>query len=187
MTIEISVLLLVFLLAAILTIYNHRQAAALRGIESLVQDFVAMQIRDRRTQQVAGLAERIDPFEWLSTQINAELEKPIRITDVARVVLDVCAVELRTENGPSVIASTSTKSEIVRYDRRVRANGKRKSAKVRVANFASRPLLNGRRVKVIERVMSQTSEFFDLEAGAVGKRLNVRWNNPSRLWFYVVK
>jgi len=44
-------------------------------------------------------------------------------------------------------------------------------------------------VKTIERVMSQTDEFFDLEASAVAARLNgnVRWDNPSRLWFYVVR
>ena len=191
MSIEFSVVLLLFLLTVILTVYNHRQASALRGVERLVEDFVAMQIRDRRTKHIEGLAERINPFEWLSTQVNAEMEKPIRITEVARIVPEVNAVELRTENGVRVIASTSTKSEIMRFDRRVRANGKKKSAKDRVANFASHPLLNKSRwgwgVTTIERVMSQVGEFFDLEASAVAERIGVKWDNPSRLWFYVVK
>ena len=73
MTVEISVALLVFFLTIILAVYNQRQASALRGMERLVQDFVAMQIRDRRTRHIDGLAERIDPLEWLAHQASSEL------------------------------------------------------------------------------------------------------------------
>ena len=187
MTIEISVLVLVFLLAAILTIYNHRQAAALRGIERLVQDFVALQIGDRRNQHVEGLAERINPFEWLSSQVSAELDAPLTITEVARTVPEAGAVELRASNNKRIVVSTFSKSEIMRYDHRMRASGKGKSAKDRVASFAAHPLLDKSRWIVIERVMSQTNEFFDLEAEAVAKRIGVQWDKPSRLWFYVAK
>ncbi|HUI87292.1 MAG TPA: hypothetical protein VLX61_01080 [Anaerolineales bacterium] len=190
MSIEFSVALLILFLTVILTVYNQRQASALRGVERSVQDFLAMQIRDRRARRAEDLARRIDPFEWLAEQVNAELEKPIRITEVARVVHEVNAVELRTESGVRVIASTSTRAEIMRFDRRLRSKSGR-SAKDRVASFASRPLLGksrwGWRVTSIERVMSQVGEFFDLEAGAVAERIGVTWDNPSRLWFYVVK
>ena len=187
MTIEISVLLLVFMLTVILTIYNHRQAAALRGVERLVQDFVAMQIRDRRSQHVEGLDERINPFEWLSSQVSAELDAPLTITEVVRIAPEARAAELRASNGKRVVVSTFSKSEIMRYDRRMRASGKGKSAKERVASFAAHPLLDKSRWVAIERVMSQTNEFFDLEADAVAKRVGVQWNMPSRLWFYVAK
>jgi len=35
--------------------------------------------------------------------------------------------------------------------------------------------------------MSQSNEFFDIEASAVAERLGLKWDKPSRLWFYVVK
>ena len=79
----------------------------------------------------------------------------------------------------------------MRFDRRLRTAGRKKSAAERVASFAARPLLGKSRwgwgVKTVERVMSQANEFFDIEAGAVAERIGVKWDKPSRLWFYVVK
>jgi HAMP domain-containing protein len=191
-TTELAVLMLMILLTAILTVYNHRQAAALRGVERLAQDFVAMQIRDRRRKAQDDIAGHIDPFAWLSKQINSELDgQPLTVTDAPRVVQEVQAVELHTSSGVRVIASTAGKAEIMRFDRRLRTNGKKKSAKDRVTSFASRPLLGNSRwgwgVVTLERVLSQNNEFFDLEASAVAERLGLKWDNPSRLWFYVVK
>ena len=191
MTVEISVALLVFFLTIILAVYNQRQASALRGMERLVQDFVAMQIRDRRTRHIDGLAERIDPLEWLAHQASSELDTPITISEVIRVVHDIQAVELRATSGLRVIASTSPRSDVMRFDRRLRAAGIKKNAAERVASFAARPLLGKSRwgwgVQVIERIMSQANEFFDIEADAVSERLGLKWEKPSRLWFYVVK
>ncbi|MBK7317637.1 hypothetical protein [Candidatus Villigracilis affinis] len=191
MSLELSTVLLVFLLAIILAVYNQRQASALRGMERLVQDFVAMQIRDRRTRHIDGLANYIDPLEWLANQASSELEAPLTISEVMRVIHEVQAVELRASNGQRIIVSTSPKSNLMRFDRRVRAAGRQKSAADRVASFASRPLLGRSRwgwgVQTIERIMSQTNEFFDVEADAVAERLGLKWDKPSRLWFYVVK
>ena len=191
MTVEISVALLVFFLTIILAVYNQRQASALRGMERLVQDFVAMQIRDRRTRHIDGLADRIDPLDWLARQASSELDTPLIISDVMRVVQDIQAVELRASSGLRVIVSTLPKADVMRFDRRLRAIGGRKSAVDRVSSFASRPLLGKSRwgwgVQIIERVMSQANEFFDVEANAVSERLGLNWDKPSRLWFYVVK
>lgn len=190
-SLEFSTVFLVFLLTLILTVYNQRQASALRGVERLVQDFVAMQIRDRRTRHIDGLADRIDPLEWLAQQVSSELDTTLVISEVMRVVHDIQAVELRASNGQRVIVSNLPKSDVMRFDRRLRVAGRKKSAAERVASFASRPLLGRSRwgwgVQTIERVMTQTNEFFDIEAGAVAERLGVKWDNPSRLWFYVVK
>jgi hypothetical protein len=191
MSLELSTVFLVFLLTIILAVYNQRQASALRGVERLVQDFVAMQIRDRRTRHIEGLADRIDPLEWLARQASSELDTPVTITEIMRVVHDIQAVELRTSSGQRMIVSTSPKSDVMRFDRRLRAAGRKKSAAERVASYASRPLLGKSRwgwgVQTVERVMSQANEFFDVEASAVAERLGVKWEAPSRLWFYVVK
>ena len=191
MTVEISVALLVFFLTIILAVYNQRQASALRGMERLVQDFVAMQIRDRRTRHIDGLADRIDPLDWLARQASSELDTPLIISDVMRVVQDIQAVELRASDGLRLIVSTLPKSDVMRFDRRLRAMGIKKNVAERVASFASRPLLGKSRwgwgVQTIERVMSQANEFFDIEADAVSERLDLKWGKPSRLYFYVVK
>ena len=191
MSLELSTVFLVFLLTVILAVYNQRQASALRGVEHLVQDFVAMQIRDRRTRHIEGLAERIDPLEWLARQASSELDTPITISEVIRVVHEIQAVELRASDGLRVIVSTLPRSDVMRFDRRLRAAGIKKNAAERVASFAARPLLGKSRwgwgVQVIERIMSQANEFFDIEADAVSERLGLKWEKPSRLWFYVVK
>ena len=76
MSLELSTVFLVFLLTVILAVYNQRQASALRGVERLVQDFVAMQIRDRRTRHIDGMSDRIDPLEWIACQVSSELDTP---------------------------------------------------------------------------------------------------------------
>ena len=191
MTLELSTVILVFLLTIILAVYNQRQASALRGVERLVQDFVAMQIRDRRTRHIEGLSNHIDVMEWLERQVNLELDIPLTISEIVRVVPDIQAVELRAASGQRVIVSTLAKSDVMRFDRRLRAAGRRTSAADRVASFAARPLLGRSRwgwgVQTVERVLSQANEFFDIEAAAVAERLGVKWDKPSRLWFYVVK
>lgn len=184
--IDFTVFLLVLFLTIILTVYNHRQAAALNRVALLVQDFVAMQIRDRRRAHQQSLAEHIDPLTWLSHQVSAGLEKPLVISDVMRVVHEINAVELRADGGRRVIVSTASLPEIRRYDKRLLASRNGKSAAGRMEAFAARPLLGRAKAVEVERVMDQQNEFFDLEAGAVGERLGVAWGNPLRLWFYVV-
>ncbi len=150
-----------------------------------------MQIRDRRTRHIEGLSNHIDVMEWLERQVSSELDIPLTISEIVRVVPDIQAVELRAASGQRVIVSTLAKSDVMRFDRRLRMAGKRKSAADRVASFAARPLLGRSRwgwgVQTVERVLSQNNEFFDIEAAAVAERLGVKWDKPSRLWFYVVK
>lgn len=187
MLIEISVLCLLFLLTLILTVYNQRQAAALRGIERLVQDFVAMQMRDRRAR--AGRELQLDPLAWLSALANAGLEQPLTASESLRIVQEVQAVELRTTDGRRLVVSPRPKSDLLRCDRRLRMQGGQ-SAAARVGAFAWRPLLNRSRwglgVQVIECSMSACGEFFDLEAAEVAKRFGLDWGLPTRLWCYVV-
>jgi hypothetical protein len=130
----------------------------------------------------------MDPLAWFSRQVSAELDEPITISEVLRVAHEIQTVELRALNGQRVIVSRLPKPDLLRFDRRLRASRNGKSASDRVTSFASRPLLgNGRGVVIIERVLSQVNEFFDLEASAVAERLGLKWDGPSRLWFYVLK
>jgi hypothetical protein len=187
MLIEYTTLALVILLSLILTIYNRRQATALRGMERLVEDFVSMQIRDRRAQTSRQL--QIDPLEWVARQVNSYLETPIQVTGVMRVLNDIQAVELRTEDNRRLVVSPSPKKELLNYDRRLRAKGG-SSATDRLENFAAKPLLGKSRwgfgIKAIERSLASVSEFFDIEAEYIAERFGTNWGQPTRLWFYVV-
>ena len=54
MSIEFSVALLVFLLTVILTVYNHRQASALRGVERLAHTRLIVDSHDAHNGGVVG-------------------------------------------------------------------------------------------------------------------------------------
>lgn len=189
MSLEILVVAMLIVFSLILTVYNHRQAEAMRGIERVAQDYHAMQMRSAR-RDYAGSLDTLNPLEWVSNQLSAGLPKPLQVVEAIRSVPEIDAVDLRTNDNRRVVVSIRPKSDIVLFDRRSRSV-KKKSAADRIADFASRPLLTKSRwgwgVKTVEKSMSQADEFFDLEAGAVGKRFGVNWDNPTRLYFHVVE
>ena len=187
---EYVAVILIAVLAVILSLQNKRMAKAIRGIESVVQDYYAMQIRARRTQQTHAIDASFNAYNWISEQASAGLEQRVQVTEVLRLAPEVNAVDLRTTDNQRLVVSTLPASDLLRFDKRLRANGG-KSAAGRLESFASRPLLNqskwGRGVQVVERTLSEQAEFFDLEAQAAGTRLGVNWGQPSKLWFYVVE
>jgi cell division protein FtsL len=65
MTIEIITFILICALALVLSLYHHRQAASLRAIESVAQDYFAMQFRSIR-REYAGALDTLDSFAWVS-------------------------------------------------------------------------------------------------------------------------
>ena len=188
--IEYLAVLLIAVLALILSLQNRRMASAIRGIESVVQDYYTMQLRARRVRQSKEIDTTFNAFEWISTQTSAGLELRIQVTEVLRLIPEINAVDLRTTDNRRVVVSTLRMPDLLRFDKRLRVHGG-KSPAGRVESFASRPLLNqskwGQGVQVVERALSENAEFFDLEAQAVGARLGMNWGQPTKLWFYVVE
>ena len=189
--IESIAILLIATLAIILSYYNQRMAVAIRGIERVVQDHYALQIRDRRSDaQTRSIDTTFNPLAWVSDQVNTGLNRPVQATEIIRLVPDMKAVDLRTTDNRRLVVSTLPISDILHFDKRLRA-GNGRSAEQRLEAFASRPLLTqsrtGRGVQTIERVLSDTAEFFDLEAQAAGTHFGTQWQAPTRLWFYVVE
>lgn len=188
--IETIAVLLIAVLAILLSLQNRRMASSLRGMERVIQNYYAMQVRDRRKEQTRFIDESFNAFAWISDQASAGLDRPLEVTEVIRLVPEMNAVDLRTSDNRRLVVSTTAKSDILNFDKRLRTKGGRSASK-RLESFASRPLLNqsmwGRGVEVVERVLSDTAEFFDLEAQAAGTRLGIHWNNPTRLYFYVLE
>jgi len=186
MTTEIITFVLISTLALILSFYHHRQAASLRAMENVVQDYYAMQFRTLR-RQYAGALDILDPFAWASNHISAGMDRPMSVTDVIRIVPEVQAVDLRTSDNRRVVISPHSWRELYYFDRKARHA---KKGPDRLASFAARPLLTNSRfgwgIKSLECVTSNTDEFFDLEADVIGRKLGVQWNQPTRLYFHVV-
>ena len=182
MFIDIFTLFAVILLALILAFYNRRQADALRGVERMVKDFLAIQIRDRREKHKADL--NINATEWLGKLIKARVEQEFELQDISRIVPEVFAAEIRTSSGKKIIISTKAKAVLLQHDKNLRARGKKNSAIERISSIASAPLL-GRKFTTLEINMIDESEWFDLEAEQVGQTLGVNWGQPVRLWIYI--
>ena len=182
MFIDIFTLLAVILLALILAFYNRRQADALRGVERMVKDFLAIQIRDRREKRKTDL--NVDATEWLTKLINARTEQAVELQDILRTVPEVFAAEIRTASGKKIVISTKPKAVLRQYDKNIRARGKKNSAAERISAIASAPLL-GKKFTALEINMVEETEWFDLEAEQVGQALGVSWGQPVRLWIYI--
>lgn len=170
----IATLLAVLLLGAILTLYNSRQAAALREMEQVLSDWYLMQVAERREKQ--RQAVRVDdPLAWLGRHAGLTLTAVERKQEAAQ------AISFLTDNATRLVVSPLSPDRLKAALKPLEArNGK-------VANLVD-PLLgrHPRRVQVEERSILNGGKWFDIEAGQVGKALGVDWGEPTRLYFYRV-
>lgn len=185
MYVDILTLVAVVLLAAILAIYNRRQAKALQGVERIAQDYMALQLRDRRDERAAKLDE-LQPRGWLENLVNQRVDTPLSLGDTLRTVPEVFAAEISVpESNRKVVFSSLPLAALKRYDKSLRQR-KGDSATARIANVSAKPLIGRKKANVLEISMVEEGQFFDLEAEFVGNALGIRWQQPSRLWAYVL-
>ena len=187
---EILMFIMLSVFVVILTILSYSQASSMREMERVVQDYYAMNLR-RARRAYGGTLDTINQYVWVSNRLSARQSKPVQIIEVIRSIPEIGAVDLRTNDNRRVVVSVHPKMDILLFDRRTKVSKRsRKSVGDRIADFAVRPVLDGSRygwgVTTIEVAMSKTDEFFDMEADAVGKKLNVDWKTPTRLYFHVV-
>jgi hypothetical protein len=185
MYIDILTLLAVVLLAAVLSLYNRRQAESLRGMERMVQDFLALQLRDRRDARAAKL-DGLQPRAWLEKLLNRRVDTPLSLGDTLRTVPEVFAAEISVPDANrKVIFSSLPLADLKRYDKSLRQR-KGDSASARIANLSAKPLIGRKKPTVLEISMVAEGQYFDLEAEFVGNALGVQWQQLSRLWAYVL-
>ncbi len=170
----IATLAAVLLLGAILTLYNSRQASALREMEQVLSDWYLMQVAERREKQRQAI--RVDdPLAWLSQQAG------VKVVSVERRLDQPPAAAFLTEDAVRLVVSPLPPERLKAALKPLEAkNGK-------VANLVD-PLLgrNVRRVEVIERSILNAGEWFDVEAGQALQGLELPWGEPKRLYFYRV-
>jgi len=129
--IEISIFLLILLLAVILTYYNHRQARAIEVVRDMAEDLVSMQIRDRRAKYQADLAD-LDTDAWIENQVNNVLERKSEIAS-RQIITDIQVIDVRLKNGGRVLITPTGEGDLKRRDWRMGGS--------RLAAFAARPVL----------------------------------------------
>ncbi len=170
----IATLAAVLLLGAILTLYNSRQAAALREMEQVLSDWYLMQVAERRERQRQAIHVD-DPLAWLSRQAG------VKVVSAERRLDQPPAASFLTDNATRLVVSPLPPERLKAALKPLEAkNGK-------VANLVD-PLLgrSPRRVQVEERSILNAGEWFDVEAGQALKGLDLPWGEPKRLYFYRV-
>lgn len=170
----VATLVAVLMLGAILTLYNSRQAQALREMEQVLSDWYLMQVAEKREKERQAVKVE-NPLAWLEKQTG------LTLTGVERQQEQAQAVSFLTDNATRLVVSPLSPDRLKRVLKPLEAkNGK-------VANLVD-PLLghNPRKVQVEERSILNAGEWFDVEAGQVGKALGVNWGEPKRLYFYRV-
>jgi len=170
----IATLAAVLLLGAILTLYNSRQASALREMEQVLTDWYLMQVAEKREKERQAVKVE-DPLAWIGRQAG------LTVTAVERRQEQARAVAFLTDNATRLVVSPLSPERLKAALKPLEArNGK-------VANLVD-PLLgrNTRRVEVIERSILNAGEWFDVEAGQALQGLELPWGEPKRLYFYRV-
>jgi len=170
----VATFLAVLLLGAILTYANARQARALFAAQAVLEDWLLMQIKDRRDAR-RNQVQVTEPAEWLQAQAG------VQIAGLHRLVEKPMAVSFETRDGCRLVVSPLRLAELRDSLRPLeRAPGR--------TGQLIEPLLgrNLRQVNVIERNLMNAGETFDLEASQVGEQLGVRWGEVNRVYFYRV-
>jgi hypothetical protein len=143
-------------------------------MKKVVQGWVESQLRDRREER-HDRTIIADPLKWFGGQVD------LALTGVQRKIEEPPALEFLAEQGMRLVVSPLPPG-------RLREGLKGKEVRKRKLKMLVEPLLgySRRNVKVFEKDPTNTDEWFDLEADAAVKALQVKWPACTRLWFYVI-
>lgn len=173
--ISLVTLLAVLMLGLILWYYNSKQADALQGMAKTTEEMYMTQLKLRRDER------KKQPFtmeaaRWLEQQAGSG----IALVDVISQSQNPMWINIRAAGGLRLVVSPLDEADL-----RKALKETEKRSKV---NTAFEPLLGDskKNLSVTQRSL-QDEEWFDLDADAVGKQLNMNWGEVSRLWFYVVQ
>lgn len=167
----------ILLLAAILSLYNLRQARALEQARAALEDWVMLQIR-RHREAKARETLVAEPLAWAANQLKGELAEPLELVAVRRVAAEVKGVELTARDGRVVVVAPLDAASL----RRVQQPGRGRVSQAFAVSFLAgqRPILSR------ERSLLNAGDTFDLEAAQAGQHFNLDWSDTRRLWFHVL-
>lgn len=167
----------ILLLAAILSLYNLRQARALEQARAALEDWVMLQLRRHREAKAKEMLVA-DPLAWVTAQLQAEMAVPPQVITLERVDNAVRGAVLRTHDGRQVMVTPLDAASL----RRAQQPGRD-----RLSQALATPFMSGRRgLLSVERSLLNAGDYFDLEAAQAGQHFNLDWSDIRRLWFHVL-
>jgi hypothetical protein len=165
------------LVCIILIYYFGKQADALQGMHEAVHDMHITWMKDRR-QELKREVNVVDAIQWVRQQ--AGLDAPL---GVKRLYAEPPLVDFNVDDGVRLVISP------LKY-RQLRAALKiQNRSKGGVMEQFLNPVM-GRfpwSATTIERNLTNSGEWFDVEAGQVGRILGIDWGEVDRLYFHLIK
>ncbi|GEM_PF-1388625 len=151
-----------------------KQSVSLKKTAQAMEDVNTIFVKNRRDAHKQQTFST-QPMEWLATLNDTEY-RPIEVISVSQ---KPTWVNVRCLNGARLVVSPLAPTEL-----KAAINAKRSNSKL---EQTVEPLLgtNKRNLIVKERSL-RDNEWFDLEADAIGKALNLTWGEVSKLYFYTI-
>ncbi len=167
----ILLLVVVALMTAGIYLKTREQALALKMLDEVANDWLAMEVRQARREAEKMEFDKEKALHWLADLIG------LPVADVGQVYEDFQAVEVLLDSKDRHTAMVTALPED-EFRRRVKQAQKASRLEARVA-----PALP-RRARVFASGLTPDWVYFDLEAEAVGKALGLNWGRPGRLWVW---
>lgn len=153
---------------------NFRQAKILREMNKVLENWYLAQMRDRKAARRKEIVIN-DPLNWFGNQIN------VKIVELQRKLDNIPAVEFITTEGMRLVVSTLSPENLKKA---LRSTTIRRGKLSRLVE----PLLgrNPHKVQSFDRSSISAGEWFDDEAEAALRALEINWGEIQHLWFFLV-
>jgi hypothetical protein len=164
-------------LAILITLYNGRMTAAIRSIQRVAEDWYIQLVKDRR-QKARRELKVAEPKAWLSDQLGMGMQ----ITDLSSSLQKPFLLNFHSDDHSRVVVSPLPPEELRRALRSMQQGRHNRIGEFMEPVLGRSPWRN----RVIERSVLNGGEWFDVEAGMVGRSFELDWGEPERLWFHIV-
>lgn len=164
----------ILVMTIVIVLSNYRQARILNEVHTVLDEWYQSHMRDRLETHRQEITIS-DPMNWFGRQAG------VKITELSRVVETCNALEFLTNSEVRLVVSTLSIGKL-RRKTRISIFGRGKLSRL------VEPLLGNRmsKVKTIQRTTENSGEWFNVEAEAALRAMDINWGTINGLWFYLV-
>lgn len=165
---------LIVVMTVVIFLSNQRQAAIMKQMRVVLEDWYQAQMRDRRESYRKEI-HMPDVLQWVGSQVN------LNVVELGRRFENPQALEFLTAEGVRLIVSPLPKKQLRS------AVGKIERKRGKVAKLVE-PLLGSHpaRMQVVERSNRNVHEWYEVEIEEAARKLEVTWIGVNALYFYMV-
>ncbi len=164
----------ILVMTIVIVLSNYRQARILNKVHTVLDEWYQSHMRDRLEVHQHEIMIS-DPLNWFGSQAG------VKITEINRVLETCSAIEFLTNSEKRLVVSTLPIRSL-RKKTRISIFGRGKLSRL------VEPFLGNRinKVKVFQKTTDNAGEWFNVEAEAALKTLEINWGPINGLWFYLV-